>query len=132
MYVIPIREVTSMVRMFTAAALVVLSTSAFAQFMEPVKGIKYGDGCIGPLSTYAARLGACAIANTPQQDLAYAQWAKCEAPYAQLEGVGLDGRITFLQAEDVIELGEDAANVVGPMIVAALKLRAGLGIFVLQ
>jgi hypothetical protein len=64
MYVTPFREVTSMVRMFTAAALVVLSTSAFAQFMEPVKGIKYGDGCIGPVSTYAARLGACAIADT--------------------------------------------------------------------
>ena len=64
MYVTPVREVTSMVRMFTAAALVVLSTSAFAQFMEPVKGIKYGDGCIGPVSTYAARLGACAIADT--------------------------------------------------------------------
>src|SRR5207237_5789860 len=57
MYVAPFREVTPMVRMFTAAALVVLSTSAFAQFMEPVKGIKYGDGCIGPVSTYAARLG---------------------------------------------------------------------------
>jgi|SRR2546425_8246872 hypothetical protein len=40
-------------------------------------------------------LGACAIANTPQQDLAYARWAKCNAPFVQLEWVGLDGRITF-------------------------------------
>jgi len=41
-------------------------------------------------------LGACAtIANTPQQDLAYARWAKCTAPYVSLERVDLDGRITF-------------------------------------
>jgi hypothetical protein len=40
-------------------------------------------------------LGACAITNTPQQDLAYARWAKCNAPYVQLEHVDLDGRITF-------------------------------------
>ena len=41
-------------------------------------------------------LGACAtIANTPQQDLAYARWAKCSAPYVSLERVDLDGRITF-------------------------------------
>jgi hypothetical protein len=40
-------------------------------------------------------LVACATANTPQQDLAYARWAKCNAPYVQLERVDLDGRITF-------------------------------------
>jgi len=40
-------------------------------------------------------LGACAIANTPQQDLAYARWAKCNAPYVQLDRVDLDGRIMF-------------------------------------
>ena len=40
-------------------------------------------------------LGACGITNTPQQDLAYARWAKCNAPYVQLEHVDLDGRITF-------------------------------------
>jgi len=40
-------------------------------------------------------LGACAIANTPQQDLAYARWAKCNVPFAQLQRVDLDGRITF-------------------------------------
>jgi hypothetical protein len=41
-------------------------------------------------------LVACAtIANTPQQDLAYARWAKCSAPYVSLERVDLDGRITF-------------------------------------
>ena len=44
---------------------------------------------------FALFLGACAITNTPQQDLAYARWAKCNAPFVQLEWVGLDGRITF-------------------------------------
>ena len=39
-------------------------------------------------------LGACAIANTPQQDLAYARWAKCNSS-EHLERVDLDGRITF-------------------------------------
>src|SRR6058998_2237415 len=40
-------------------------------------------------------VGACAIANTPQQDLAYARWAKCNSPAGTLERVDLDGRITF-------------------------------------
>jgi hypothetical protein len=44
---------------------------------------------------FALFLGACAIANTPQQDLAYARWARCNAPYVSLERVDLDGRITF-------------------------------------
>ena len=44
---------------------------------------------------FALVLGASAIANTPQQDLAYARWAKCNVPFAQLQRVGLDGRITF-------------------------------------
>jgi hypothetical protein len=40
-------------------------------------------------------LGACAIANTPQQELAYARWAQCSSPAGQLERISLDGRITF-------------------------------------
>jgi hypothetical protein len=40
-------------------------------------------------------LGACATANTPQQNLAYERWAKCAVAYVQLERVGVDGRITF-------------------------------------
>src|SRR6266850_7436181 len=40
-------------------------------------------------------LGACAIANTPQQDLAYARWAKCNSSSGHLERIDLDGRITF-------------------------------------
>ena len=43
----------------------------------------------------ALLLGSCAIANTPQQDLAYARWAKCNVAFAQLQRVDLDGRITF-------------------------------------
>jgi hypothetical protein len=38
---------------------------------------------------------ACAITNTPQQELAYARWAKCNAPYVSLDRVDVDGRITF-------------------------------------
>ena len=41
--------------------------------------------------------GGCAIANTPQQDLAYARWAKCNSSSipVELERVDLDGQITF-------------------------------------
>ena len=41
-------------------------------------------------------LGACATANTPQQNLAYDRWARCSQAGAQLQGIGLDGRITFV------------------------------------
>jgi len=47
------------------------------------------------IAALAVFLGACAIANTPQQDLAYARWARCNVSSAQLERVDLDGRITF-------------------------------------
>jgi len=50
-----------MLRMPITAALVLLSTSSFAQNIEAVKGIKFGVGCVGPVSTFAARLGTCAI-----------------------------------------------------------------------
>jgi hypothetical protein len=50
-----------MLRMSITAALVVLSTSAFAQSMEAVKGVKFGVGCVGPVSTFATRLGTCTI-----------------------------------------------------------------------
>jgi hypothetical protein len=53
-----------MLRMAMTAALVVLSTSAFAQSMETVKGIKFGAGCVGAVSTFAARLGTCAIEDS--------------------------------------------------------------------
>jgi len=41
-------------------------------------------------------LGACATANTPQENLAYDRWASCDTPGAQLQRVDLDGRITFV------------------------------------
>jgi hypothetical protein len=50
----------------------------------------FGCGCL------ALALAACAIANTPQQNLAYERWARCKVPFAQLERVDVDGRISFL------------------------------------
>jgi hypothetical protein len=41
-------------------------------------------------------LGACATANTPEQNLAYDRWEKCSTPYVELERVEIDGRITFM------------------------------------
>jgi hypothetical protein len=52
----------------------------------------------GRLAAVALTLGACATADTAQQDLAYARWASCSAPYTQLERVDVDGRITFLSS----------------------------------
>jgi hypothetical protein len=50
-----------MLRMAIAAVLVVVSASAFAQSTQQVKGIKFGVGCVGPVSTIAPRLGTCVI-----------------------------------------------------------------------
>jgi hypothetical protein len=52
-----------MLRLSTAAALVFLTTSAFAQ-TEAVKGIKFGVGCVSPVSKYADRLGTCPLDDT--------------------------------------------------------------------
>jgi hypothetical protein len=48
-------------RMSAAAVLVALSTSAFAQSTDEVKGLKFGAGCVGVVSTFAPRLGTCNI-----------------------------------------------------------------------
>jgi len=40
-------------------------------------------------------LGACALANTPQQELAYARWSQCRSVTGELLRIDLDGRITF-------------------------------------
>jgi hypothetical protein len=37
----------------------------------------------------------CAIANTPEQELAYARWAQCSSPDGQLERIDVNGRIVF-------------------------------------
>jgi hypothetical protein len=50
---------------------------------------------VAGLSGFTLFLGACAIANTPQQDLAYTRWAKCHSTSGQLIRIDLDGRITF-------------------------------------
>ena len=50
---------------------------------------------VGAVFAFALFLAACAIANTPQQDLAYARWGKCNSTSATLDRVDLDGRITF-------------------------------------
>ena len=66
-------------------------------------------------------LGACAtIANTPQQDLAYARWAKCNSSFpVVLERVDLDGRITFWlsngRSHEVLQCLA-AANHTGPLL----------------
>ena len=50
-----------MLRMPIIAVLALLSTSASAQVRDAGKGIKFGVGCIGAVSTFAPRLGACVI-----------------------------------------------------------------------
>ena len=37
----------------------------------------------------------CAIANTPEQELGYARWARCSSPDGQLERIDVNGRIVF-------------------------------------
>ena len=53
-----------MLRMSIATALTLLSTPSFAQHIEAVKGIKFGVGCLTPVSAFGARLGTCAIDNS--------------------------------------------------------------------
>ena len=60
-------------------------------------------------------LGACAVANTPQQDLAYERWAKCNTAYANLQYVDLDGRMTVRisntsTAQDVVQCLAEAGR----------------------
>ena len=65
-------------------------------------------------------LGACATANTPQQDLAYERWAKCNSSFpVVLERVDLDGRITFwlsnARSQEVLQC-LTTANRTGPVL----------------
>ena len=50
-----------MLRICVVAGFVFISTSAFAKMMDTVKGIKFGVGCASPVTTFAARLGTCAV-----------------------------------------------------------------------
>jgi hypothetical protein len=54
-------EVNIMLRLAIATAVIVVSSAAFAQSVDEVKDIKFGAGCIGPVNTFAARLGTCII-----------------------------------------------------------------------
>jgi hypothetical protein len=44
---------------------------------------------------FAHVLGACAIANTPQQELAHERWGKCNVPFVRLDRITPHGQITF-------------------------------------
>jgi len=80
---------------------------------------------------FAVLLGACATANTPQQDLAYERWGKCNAPYVQLQWIDLDGRITFRYStegarQDVLQCLADAGRG-GPPLPEAVGMRPPSG-----
>ena len=69
---------------------------------------------------FSLLLAACALANTPPQDLAYARWAKCNASLfpLELERVDLDGRITFRFApngQEVVRCLADASATGPPL-----------------
>jgi hypothetical protein len=80
---------------------------------------------------FAVFLGACATANTPQQDLAYERWAQCNAPYVQLQWIDLDGRITFRYSteggrEEILRCLADAGRG-GPPLPDAVGTRPPSG-----
>jgi hypothetical protein len=94
-----------------------------------------GDGIVGPMRGSVAAvscwlgllLGACAIANTPAQIVAYERWAKCSSPYVQLQWVGVDGRIAFMFSnpaarEEILECLADAGRG-GPPLPAPVAVR---------
>ena len=81
--------------------------------LRTLKAVVGSCGC-------ALFLGACAIANTPQQELAYARWAKCNSSFpVVLERVDLDGRITFWlsngRSQEVLQCLADASRT-GPLL----------------
>jgi hypothetical protein len=83
------------------------------QLPRTLKAVVGSCGC-------ALFLGACAIANTPQQDLAYARWAKCNSSFpVVLERVDLDGRITFwlsgARSQEVLQCLAEAGRT-GPLL----------------
>ena len=75
---------------------------------------------VAGLCWVAIFLGACTIANTPQQDLAYARWAKCDSSFpVVLERVDLDGRITFwlssARSQEVLQCLAEAGRAGPPL-----------------
>ncbi len=76
-------------------------------------------------------LTACATTNTPQQTVAYERWARCDAPYVQLERVETDGRITFLASSSsdraAVRQCLAEANQTGPRLPEPLAPRPSGG-----
>jgi hypothetical protein len=69
---------------------------------------------------FTVLVGACAIVNTPQQDLAYTRWAKCDSPYVELLRVDLDGRIRFRVTspgarQEILQCLADAGRMGSPL-----------------
>jgi len=65
-------------------------------------------------------LVACGLANTPQQDLAYARWAKCNSTSSTLERVDLDGQIVFRYTsagdrEEIVRCFAEASRIGPPL-----------------
>ena len=58
-----------MLRLAIVAAVVVMNSPALAQPIDEVKDLKFGAGCIGPVSTFAARLGTCIIEGSKSRVL---------------------------------------------------------------
>ena len=79
----------------------------------------------------ALLLAACAVANTPQQELAYARWARCNSPAGRLERIDLDGRITFKYSsaggrQEVLQCLADAGRA-GPPLPEPIAVGLGGG-----
>ena len=69
----------------------------------------------------ALALGACAaLANTPEQNLAYERWAQCSRSSVTLKSVSVDGQIGFhytnpVDERDVIQCLSDAGRTGRPL-----------------
>jgi len=76
----------------------------------------------------ALGLGACAaLANTPEQNLAYERWAQCPHPFVTLEWVSVDGQIGFLYTNpadrrEVVQCLSDAGRA-GPSLPPPVGFR---------
>jgi len=53
-----------MLRMSAIAALLLLGPSASAQTTEPIKDVKFGAGCLGPVTTLGPRFGTCEVVGS--------------------------------------------------------------------
>jgi hypothetical protein len=51
-------------RTLIVIGLLLLGAPAPAQHIEQVKGIKFGGGCVSPVTSYGRRFGACSIGGS--------------------------------------------------------------------